>query len=125
MDIAGVIDTEISDHLATYCYANFQTHKSMEYEHEVWLDDKADFDGLNVYLNNTQWDDLLVNLDVNGMVSKWTELFLASARKFIPTKVIKVRPGEPQWLTTYIKKLIRKRNRLHRKAKRLIYGLFE
>ena len=118
VDIAGVIDTEISDHFATFCHANFQIHKSTEYEREVWLYDQADFDGLNVYLNNMQWEDLLINLDVNDMVSKWTELFLASARKFTPTKVIKVRPGEPQWLTTYIKRLIRKRNRLYKKAKK-------
>jgi hypothetical protein len=36
----------------------------------------------------------------------------------IPSKIITVRKNQPQWLTSNIRKLIRKKNRIHRKARR-------
>ena len=40
------------------------------------------------------------------------------AKKYIPNKTVKVRPSEPSWLTTHIKKTIRKRKRIFDKFKR-------
>ena len=36
----------------------------------------------------------------------------------IPSKIITVRKNQPQWFTSNIRKLIRKKNRIHRKARR-------
>ena len=51
------------------------------------------------------------------MVQKWTELFITVAEKYIPTKEITVRPSDPPWLSNHLRRQIRKRNRIFRKAK--------
>jgi hypothetical protein len=43
---------------------------------------------------------------------------LDAAELCIPSKIIPVRKNQPQWLTSNIIKLIRKKNRIHRKARR-------
>ena len=72
---------------------------------------------MNEALRSIQWDRIFENQSVNEMVNTWSNLFLETARKYIPTKLIRVTPGEPPWLTNDIKKYMRIRNRLHRKAK--------
>ena len=41
-----------------------------------------------------------------------------AAELSIPNRIVSFRMGGPRWLTTSIRKQIRKKNRLHKKAKR-------
>ena len=50
--------------------------------------------------------------------SKWNEIFLNLARQYIPNKVVKIRTDDKPWYTSELRKLSRKKNSLHRKAKR-------
>ena len=47
------------------------------------------------------------------MVTIWSTIFVKKAKEYILTKIIIVRPGEPPWLTDKIKRVIKKRNRVH------------
>jgi hypothetical protein len=44
---------------------------------------------------------------------------LSAAEATIPNKFVTIRKQDPAWLTNEIRKLIRKKNRIHNKAKRL------
>ena len=59
---------------------------------------------------NTNWE-ILKDADINKYANNITEQILKSSSKHIPKKVINVRPSDPKWLNTKIKKLIRKRKR--------------
>ena len=57
---------------------------------------------------NTNWE-ILKDADINKYANNITEHLLKSSSKHIRNKVINVRPSDPKWLNTKIKKLIRKR----------------
>ena len=46
-----------------------------------------------------------------------TYSILPIAKEFIPNRLITIRPSKPPWITTEIKRNIRKRKRAYRKAK--------
>lgn len=64
------------------------------------------------------WDALFVNNDTDSITGKITDEILQAANKCIPNRIITVRKDNPPWLTSRIKICIRRKNRLHRKAKR-------
>lgn len=55
--------------------------------------------------------------DVDIITDLISQAILDAAEISIPNKIVTMRKGGPRWLTQNIRKLIRKKNRLHRKAK--------
>ena len=55
--------------------------------------------------------------DINVHASNITEHTLEISKQCIPNIIIKIKPSDSPWITTAIKRLIRKRKRLFRKAK--------
>ncbi|WAR04712.1 hypothetical protein MAR_020081, partial [Mya arenaria] len=70
-----------------------------------------------IHFANFDWDSIRTN-DLNSWVSLLTSHILEGAKRFIPNKTITIRPQEPRWITSEIKRLIRKRKRLYQEAKR-------
>ena len=68
-------------------------------------------------LDNTDWKSL-GNDDMNTYTNNITEHITKLANKHIPNKEIKVRKSDPSWLTTNIKRIMRKRKRLYNKHKK-------
>ena len=68
-------------------------------------------------LDNTDWNSLK-NDDMDTYTNNITEHITKLANKHIPNKEIKVRKSDPSWLTTNIKRLMRKRKRLYNKYKK-------
>ena len=60
----------------------------------------------------------LENDDISLYASNLNSTILFLTKECIPNKSIRVRTSDPPWITTLLKKLIRKRKRLYRKAKR-------
>ncbi len=58
--------------------------------------------------------------DINKVCDSWTSTFLNVARQCIPNRVITVRPCDKTFFTPELRKLRRKKNRCHRKAKQSI-----
>ena len=61
---------------------------------------------------NTLRDD-----DIDVYASNIESKIISLSRECIPNKNIKVRPFEPPWLTTFLKRKIRKRKRSYKKSK--------
>ena len=67
--------------------------------------------------NTFDWTSLK-HEDINIYSANITEKILEISKLCIPNKIIRIRPSEPTWMNSSIKKLIRKRKRAFRKAKR-------
>ena len=52
------------------------------------------------------------------MAENFTETLIKSAEKVIPNKIVTIRPDDYPWINGKIRKLIRKRKRLFRKARK-------
>ena len=66
---------------------------------------------------STDWN-VLKNDDINTYAKGLIDKLLHLAEDSIPNKVITIRPTDPPWITSQIKRLIRKRKRAYRNAKR-------
>ena len=85
---------------------------------KIWLYDRGDYDKSKQYLSDVDWDSLISSDNVNDLTTNITNAILDAAELCIPGKIITVRKNQLQWITSNIRKLIRKTNRIHRKARR-------
>ena len=59
------------------------------------------------------------SVDLNIVVKAVTDTIINSAKASIPNKTVIIRPTEPKWINSYIKRQIRQRKRLFKTAKRV------
>ena len=57
--------------------------------------------------------------DLNIVVKAVTDTIISSAKASILNKTVIIRPTEPKWINSYIKRQIRQRKRLFKTAKRV------
>ena len=86
-------------------------------ERLIWQYNNADFKALNSALQNTDWSPCFEQANINGARLKWNEIFLNLARQYIPNKVVKVRTDDKPWFNSELRKLLRQKNKAHRRAK--------
>ena len=84
---------------------------------KVWLYSLGDFEKACSMIQATDWDTILSN-DVDDAAKQWCDSFLAIMEECTPRYQLQ-KKHNLLWLTINIKKLIRKRNALFRKAKRI------
>ena len=86
------------------------------YYRHIWQYNNADFDMFRHQLQNTDWD-VCFDDDINKSCANWTTTFLNVARQCIPNKVVTIHPCDKIFFTAELRRLRRKKNRLHRTAK--------
>ncbi|MES9994358.1 MAG: reverse transcriptase family protein [Candidatus Thiodiazotropha sp.] len=112
-----ILDQNIRYHCPVYCILNFDKPITPIYSRHIWLYDRGDYLSLSRDLDNTDWSALKSD-DIDTYTNNVTERITELAKKHIPNKDIKVRKSDPPWLTTNIKRLMRKRKRLYDKYKK-------
>lgn len=90
--------------------------KKIIYSRRVWDYKHGHFNQFKSDLNNLNFDYILDNA-VNDSASKLNDDIIEAAEKNSPYRMVKIRPQDPPWMTSHIKNLIRRRKRLHCKAK--------
>ena len=88
------------------------------FKRKVYLYDRGDYDSYRDQLSQVNWDEIFENNDVDIISRSVTEIIIDGADRNIPNRIITVRKDSPPWLTTEIKRHIRRKNRLHKRAKR-------
>ena len=115
--ISGVgepfLNQTIRYHNPVFCVRNFNKQKTNIFKKL----DQGDYQALSNELGNTNWESFK-DVDVNKYTNNLTEHIIKSSTKHIPNKVINIRPSDPSWLNTNIKKLITKRKRFYTKYKK-------
>ena len=75
------------------------------------------YEKLRQNLFNVNWDSLFLTDDIALITNDITNAILSAAESSIPSKIVTIRKGGPKWLSCNIRKMIRQKNRIHRKAK--------
>jgi len=68
-------------------------------------------------LNNINWENLLCDGNIESSVDNITDTLIKAAEKRIPNNTVTIRSLDPPWLHNEIRLAMRKRKRVHRKAK--------
>ena len=112
-------EPSVADHMLVYGTLHIHIDSGRCFTRYIWHYKNADFEGLNRELNNIDWEGSFHNLpDLQKATRYLTVNIKAVAMKYIPYKRIKINPKDKPWMTSYIKYLIRIRNRYSRMFRR-------
>ncbi len=103
-------------HCPIYGLLKFCKPKFKSFKRKIWQYDLGNYDLLRRDASTFNWNDLKSH-EVNEYADNITNKIITLASSHIPNKDILVRQFEPPWITTNIKRMIRKRKRLYHKAK--------
>ena len=116
-DISVLPPVSHNDHCTISAQIKFKTHKLSAHKRFIWLYEKADFDAFRQALQLFNWDICFDNDNIDDVCNSWTQNFLSIAKQFIPNRFITVRPSDCPWYTTHLRRLKRKLDRIHGRAK--------
>jgi hypothetical protein len=89
------------------------------FKRDIWIYNQGDFDEYRRLLSLTDWESIFSIDDIDKITTDISNTILSAAEATIPNKLVTIRKQDPVWLTNEIRKLIRKKNIIHNKAKRL------
>ena len=96
----------------------FSKPRSNSFQRHIWQYDRGNKQLYHDLLSTTDWDSILSNNCNENIASKITSTIFDAASKSIPNKIVTIRPDDLPWFTSKIRKMQRKRKRVHKKAKR-------
>jgi hypothetical protein len=105
------------DHHPIYAHIKIQQPKQQSYKRMVWLYNQGDYETFNQLLLNAPWWSCYVEGDVDTTTEKWMALFLQCADMCIPHYEATIRPRDKPFMTSEIRRLMRHRDSLHKRAK--------
>ena len=103
-------------HCSIFGILNFSKPKVKTFERQTWLYNQGNYDQMREKASSTDWGSFQ-NSDIDVYAENITNRIDELSNECIPNKNVKIKPSNLTWLTTTIKRLIRKRKRLFRKAK--------
>jgi hypothetical protein len=114
------IDSPVSNN--DHCTISFELQTNIprqtSYSRHMWLFKQADFTIFRQQLLNTDFTICLNNPDLNAATNKWTKEFLKVAESTIPNKYVTIRSYDKPWFTGKLRRLLRKKKRIHSAAKK-------
>ena len=120
LHLTGVGDPFLSQDIRFHCpvfgILNFSKPKAKSFERHIWLYNQGNYDLLCEKALITDWETFkrpYIDLFAERITNHIKEI----SNECIPNKIVRVKPSNLPWLTANIKKLIRKRKRLFRKAR--------
>ena len=115
----NILEANTRFHCPVSGILNLHKPKYTQFKRKVWDFEKGDYDRYCEELRQVDWDTIL-DTNLNNAVSIVTQKILDAANKHIPSKLI-VRTKDPPWMTSLIRRQIRKRKRSHKKSKKIQY----
>ena len=110
------LDQQLRYHCPIYGFCNFSKPKAKAFARHIWMYNNGNFGLLREKASSIDWH-TLENDDISLYASNLNSTILSLTKECIPNKSIRVRTSDPPWITTLLKRQIRKRKRLYRKAK--------
>ena len=119
--LSGVGDPFLGQELRYHCpiYGIFKLSKTKvhSFMRHIWSYDHADFNLLRSKAESIDWTSLQDD-DINVYANNINKTINNIASECIPNRYVRIRPSDPPWITSEIKRNIRKRKRAFRRAKR-------
>ena len=88
------------------------------YKRNVWDFKNGDFDLLRNILSNYRWDSAFLTEDVNECAAEFMSLLKMILQFCIPHYTTTIRPRDKPFMTSTLRQLMRKRDRLHKSFKK-------
>ena len=89
------------------------------YQRHIWDYENANIDNFRQQLDRSDWESCFDFDDIDRVCDAWSCTFLNVARENIPNKVVTIRPGDKIFFNQELRLLRRKKNRAHKKAKKM------
>ena len=103
----------------TFCKLNFRIPPAPAYKRRIWQYNNADIVLIQRSMSEFDWENLLLPIaNPNVQVSLFENTFLNIMSNFIPNCISKINPKDPPWITTDLKRMINRQNRLYKNYKR-------
>jgi hypothetical protein len=99
------------DHKPVIAEFNYKYVNNRTMTREVWHYNNGDYQSFNSDITDIDWNDILVENDINLSTEQLTEKILQLAEQHIPKRTVHSRTKDKLWFNGRIKKLIRIRNR--------------
>ena len=113
-----VLPNFCSDHCPSVIEINFTVPREKCYIKQIWDFENTNYNVVNQRLQDIDWESKLNNEnDVNIINERVNDELSKVMNICINKKIVRIRPRDKPWISKEIKCKIRKRNRLHRKAK--------
>ncbi len=110
------LDQTVRYHCPIYAILDFQKPRFNSFPRKIYLYEQGDYNMLRQMANDTDWNNT-INNDINIYADNITQKIIQLTDSCIPNKVVRIRPNDPPWMNTNIRKNIRKRKRSLKKAK--------
>ena len=114
-DVLDPVST--NDHCTITLHLNFRISRESAYTRLIWQYDNVDLEGFHKALTETDFEESLSSDDIDLVCASWTEMFIGIAKRYIPNRVVTIRPRDSPWYTNALRLMKRKLHRLLRKFK--------
>ena len=111
------LEQNIRDHCPVFCVLTFSKPSAPLYKRRVFIYDRGNYQAFSNDLVQTDWQ-ILKSENINTYAENITERINTLANKHVPNRLINARKTDPAWLTTHVKKFIKKKKRLYDKYKK-------
>ena len=109
----------VCHHQIIYCRVNLKPISPPPYERKVWHYNRAIIPLLRRSIVKFDWGNhFRNNSNTNWQAESFNEILLNIISKFVPNKIVKVKPKEPSWIATHLKSMLKIHNRLYKTYKR-------
>ena len=106
-------------HQIIYGKINFRIPPPPPFERKIWHYNRANTAAIKKSMISFPWvQHFRLNPDPNWQVKTFTDIFLNIMSNFIPNEIKKCSPRDPPWITSQLKSLLNKKNRLYKNYKR-------
>ena len=111
----GALDPFCSDHCPIFMSTSFVQVPKPCYSRKIWSYDRGNYDLFRNTLRESNLNIDNISIDESALLFK-TNISQA-ADHAIPNKTAIIRPSDPPWMHTEVRKEIRTRNKMHKTAK--------
>ena len=109
----------MSDHEATIVFVKFPLNCNKTYKRLVYDYKNADFETCNECISSFNWETILsIDNSMDKNCQNFTDKFIEFIKKCVPQKEVIIRPKDKIWFNSELRKEIRKRDRLHKQARK-------
>ena len=105
-----------SDHSVSYAKINQHKQTPTSFRRTLYNYSKLNRDQYLTTIQGIDWFDIINENDLDLAAGKFSDQLMICARHCMPVKEVKINVQDKPWITAEIKELIKKKNRIHRKA---------
>lgn len=118
-----VADPFLSDLVRFHCpivsVLNFTKPQQNCFRRKIWIYDKGEYQKYNEKLSSIDWSFIDNDQNPDNIADCIDQNILNAASESIPNRIVTIRPNDVPWINNDVKKQIRKRRKLHQRAKLL------